>query len=120
MSSTFYLRRHIEVRTFRAIHVPGLLAYLGAALHGLFAGTDSPLPAVQAMYQLTLLVIIFLACYWLVSLLLQRLAPAPRRRRAHGLASAFCLEQGIFARRAQNWYHPGKGIEEIMEKRSER
>jgi sulfoxide reductase heme-binding subunit YedZ len=100
VSSTFYLRRHIGMRAFRAIHVLGLLAYLGAALHGLSAGTDTPLPAVQAMYQLTLLVIVFLACYWLASLLLQRLAPAPRRRHLPGLPRTSHYRQGVFARRA--------------------
>ncbi|GAB4500489.1 MAG: hypothetical protein Fur0035_00290 [Anaerolineales bacterium] len=62
---TFYLRKQIGAATFRAIHVTSLLGYLGATLHGLFAGTDSALPAVKIMYALTFLVILFFSVYWL-------------------------------------------------------
>ena len=50
VSITFYIRRWIGQKTFRVIHLLSYLAFVGAALHGLFAGTDSPLPTVQAMY----------------------------------------------------------------------
>lgn len=63
---TFYLRKQIGSAAFRAIHVTSLLAYLGATLHGLFAGTDSALPAVSALYAVTFLVIFFFTIYWLV------------------------------------------------------
>ncbi len=33
------------MRTFRIIHVLSLIGYLGATCHGIYAGTDSPLPA---------------------------------------------------------------------------
>jgi len=36
-------------------------------LHGLFAGTDSPLPSVQAMYLLTSLSVVFLTVYRIVT-----------------------------------------------------
>lgn len=69
---TFYMRRRIGMRTFRVIHVLSLLGYLGATLHGLYAGTDAPLLAMQIMYKGTLLVIVFLLAYWVVAALQQK------------------------------------------------
>ena len=63
---TFYLRTRIGMSTFRAIHIFSLLGYLGITLHGLYAGTDSPLLSMQLLYRGTALVVIFLTVYWLV------------------------------------------------------
>ncbi len=63
---TFYLRKVIGSKAFRSIHVLSLVGYLGATLHGLFAGTDSALPVAKVLYGGTFLVIIFLTIYWLV------------------------------------------------------
>ena len=63
---TFYLRKAIGTKAFRSIHVLSLAGYLGATLHGLFAGTDSALPVAKILYGGTFLVIIFLTIYWLV------------------------------------------------------
>jgi len=62
---TFYLRSKIGAKTFRSIHMLSLLGYLGVTLHGLYAGTDSPLIAMQFLYKGTALVVIFLTVYWL-------------------------------------------------------
>jgi predicted ferric reductase len=62
---TFYLRSKIGSKTFRSIHVLSLLGYLGVTLHGLYAGTDSPLIGMQLLYKGTALVVIFLTVYWL-------------------------------------------------------
>jgi predicted ferric reductase len=62
---TFYLRKQIGARTFRAIHILSLVSYLGATLHGLFAGTDSALPITRFLYSGTFLVVIFMTVYWL-------------------------------------------------------
>lgn len=70
---TFYLRARISQKTFRTIHYLSLAAYLGAALHGLFAGTDTPLMAVSLMYLFTFLVIVFLCTYWLYLLWVRKL-----------------------------------------------
>lgn len=83
---TFYLKRRIGMRTFRVIHVLSLLGYLGATLHGLYAGTDAALPAMQLVYQGTGLTVLFLTVFWLVLVSLrkrtaQRPAPAPAGRR---------------------------------------
>ncbi len=67
VSITFYIRRWIGQKTFRVIHLASYLAFIGAALHGLFAGTDSPLPTVQAMYAITSLLVVFLTVYRIVA-----------------------------------------------------
>jgi predicted ferric reductase len=70
---TFYIRKQIGMRAFRIIHVLSLVGYLGATLHGIYSGTDSPLPTMQLIYKGTALVVIFLTVFWLVLLALQRL-----------------------------------------------
>ena len=65
---TFYLRKIIGAQAFRRIHTLSLVGYLGATLHGLFAGTDSTLPVAKLLYGGTFLVILFLTIYWLVKL----------------------------------------------------
>jgi predicted ferric reductase len=40
-----------------------LLGYLGATVHGLFAGTDSALPITMVLYMGTFLIVIFITVY---------------------------------------------------------
>jgi DMSO/TMAO reductase YedYZ heme-binding membrane subunit len=54
------------MKAFRAIHVFSLVAFLGAAVHGLFAGTDSSLPSVLILYAFTFGSTVLLMAYWLV------------------------------------------------------
>ncbi len=63
---TFYMRQSIGSQAFRSIHMLSLLGYLGATLHGLFAGTDSALPITTVIYAGTFLIVVFLTVYWLV------------------------------------------------------
>ena len=63
---TFYLRSQIGGKAFRSIHLLSMLGYLGATLHGFFAGTDSALPITMFLYIITFLVVIFMTVYWLV------------------------------------------------------
>lgn len=63
---TFYLRKKIGQKKFKAIHTLSLAAYFGVVLHAFFAGSDSSLGAVQLIYLFTLLVVVFLTSYWLV------------------------------------------------------
>lgn len=63
---TFYLRKRIGMRAFRLIHLGSFIAFGGAALHGLLAGTDSPLPAARLLYFGTFLSIVFLTAFWLL------------------------------------------------------
>ena len=69
---TFYLRSVIGTRAFRGIHALSLAGYLGATLHGLYAGTDSALAVTKLLYVGTALVVIFLTVYWLVMLALTK------------------------------------------------
>jgi len=79
---TFYMRNRIGAQKFRTIHYLSLVAFLGATLHGLFAGTDSPLFSMRLMYQATSLSVIFLTVYWLVNKLQNKPKPAPANVRA--------------------------------------
>jgi sulfoxide reductase heme-binding subunit YedZ len=69
---TFYLRRSIGIRAFRAIHVLSLLGYLGTTLHGFFGGTDSALPVSRLLYLSTFLVVFLLTIYCLAWAALSR------------------------------------------------
>jgi len=73
---TFYIRRWIGKKAFRMIHMASLVAYVAAAVHGLMAGTDSPLWTAQVMYAGTMLVIVFLMVYWLAMLLPNKRSPS--------------------------------------------
>lgn len=73
VSVTFYIRRYIGAKTFRVIHLLSFIAYLGATVHGILSGTDSPLWTTQAMYAGTALVVVFLTAHWLVMLALNKL-----------------------------------------------
>jgi len=68
---TFYLRSKIGMKTFRSIHMLSLLGYLGVTFHGLYAGTDAPLIAMQFLYRGTALIVIFLTVYWVTQKYLQ-------------------------------------------------
>lgn len=82
VSATFYIRSRIGKRAFRAIHYLSFLAFGGSALHGLLAGTDSPLAAVRMMYAATTLVAVFFTLYRILTAL-----PVGQERRA-GTANA--------------------------------
>ena len=74
---TFYLRARIGMKAFRVLHLASFVSFVFAAVHGLMAGTDSPLAATQLMYAGTTLVIVFLTAYWIMLLFLNK--------RPHGL-----------------------------------
>jgi len=63
---TFYVRRQIGTRAFRVIHWLSFLAFIGAALHGIFSGTDTPLWSMKLVYETTFISVVFLTVYWLV------------------------------------------------------
>jgi predicted ferric reductase len=76
---TFYLRSRIGMSAFRAIHILSLAGYLGATVHGLFAGTDGALPGMQIIYLGGGLVVAFLTIYWLWNRSLQKKQGVPLR-----------------------------------------
>jgi predicted ferric reductase len=65
---TFYLKKKIGMDLFRKIHYLSLVGYVGATLHGLYAGTDSVLPIANLLYKGTFLITLFLVAYWVVLL----------------------------------------------------
>jgi predicted ferric reductase len=65
---TFYLKKKIGMELFRKIHYLSLVGYVGATLHGLYAGTDSVLPLANLLYKGTFLITLFLIVYWVVLL----------------------------------------------------
>lgn len=64
---TFYLRKRIGQKKFKAIHTVSMVGYLGVVLHAFFAGSDSSLRAVQFIYIGTFMVVVFLTAYWLIN-----------------------------------------------------
>jgi predicted ferric reductase len=83
---TFYMRKRIGLRSFRIIHYISFIGYLGATLHGIYSGTDSPLLAIRLMYQGTGLVVVFLTVFWLVMLGLKKLEAHQQAQEAARLA----------------------------------
>ena len=75
---TFYMRSRIGMNAFRMIHYASLLGYLGAAIHGIFSGTDTSLWSVQLLYVITFMIVIFLTAHWLVILALKKVI-VPKR-----------------------------------------
>jgi predicted ferric reductase len=65
---TFYLRNRIGTRAFRTIHYLSLISYIGATLHGYYSGTDTALPTMKILYDVSGLAVLFLTVYWLVLL----------------------------------------------------
>lgn len=69
---TFYIRKWISMQAFRKIHYLSVLAYVGALLHSLYAGTDSGITWVQVMYWGTSLFTVFFFTQWMFTLFLKR------------------------------------------------
>jgi predicted ferric reductase len=81
---TFYLRNRIGTRAFRSIHYISLLSYIGVTLHGFYSGTDTALPSMKILYDISGLAVLFLTVYWLVLLGFRKVE---KRRQAAVLAS---------------------------------
>jgi len=64
---SFYIRRWIGARTWRAIHFLSFLVFALAVLHGVFSGTDSSLPWAFWMYVATSASVLALTIYRLVA-----------------------------------------------------
>jgi len=79
---TYYLRSRIGMKAFRMIHYASLAGYLGATLHGLYAGTDSVLPLVNLSYKVTFLITLFLVVYWVIMLWMRRQEEEKKRKEA--------------------------------------
>jgi sulfoxide reductase heme-binding subunit YedZ len=76
VTGTFYIRQKIGIQTFRVIHILSMVAYIGATLHGVYAGTDSSLASVQWLYKGSFLTIVFLTAFWLITLAQRKASPS--------------------------------------------
>ncbi len=74
---TFYIRRWIGQKTFRAIHLFSLVAYIAVTLHSFFAGTDSTLGSAKLIYAGSALVVVILTAHYFVTKRLKNAAPSP-------------------------------------------
>jgi len=74
---TFYVRRWIGQKTFRAIHLFSFVAYISVTLHSLFAGTDSTLWSAKLIYAGTALVVAILTAHYFMTKRLKRAAASP-------------------------------------------
>lgn len=66
---TFYLRRRLSYRVFRSLHFLSYAAFALALLHGIYAGTDSPLWTTRLMYLGTGLSVVFFTSYHFILVL---------------------------------------------------
>lgn len=65
---SFYLRKRIGYKTSRMLHYLSFIAYIGATVHGILAGADTPLFATQMIYEETAFVVLLLTGYWVKQL----------------------------------------------------
>ncbi len=60
---SFYVRRQIGAKVWRAIHYVSFIAFSMVMVHGLLAGSDTTNPVVLGLYGLTGLSVVFLTLY---------------------------------------------------------
>jgi sulfoxide reductase heme-binding subunit YedZ len=60
---SFYVRKRIGTRTWRTVHYLSFLAFVGATVHGLMAGSDSIAGWVYAGYLTCTATVAFLTTY---------------------------------------------------------
>jgi DMSO/TMAO reductase YedYZ heme-binding membrane subunit len=60
---SFYVRKRIGTRAWRAIHHLSFLAFAGATAHGLMAGSDTSASWVYAGYLTLMVIVVFLSTY---------------------------------------------------------
>ncbi len=74
--ASFYARRRIGQRAWRALHVLTFVAFAGATAHGILAGSDSGTAWAWWMYAGSVTIVTFLFAYRLVTALVRRPASA--------------------------------------------
>ena len=68
LTGSFYVRKQMGQKTWRALHYLSFITYLLALGHGLMAGTDTSLPLIKLMYLGTGFTVLFLTYYRLFTL----------------------------------------------------
>lgn len=64
---SFYIRKRIGSKVWRAIHYLSYLTLLGALIHGLLSGTDTGILAANLFYWITGAVLLFLTVYRIIA-----------------------------------------------------
>ncbi len=72
VTASFYLRRRIGQRTWRLIHYLTFLSFLGATVHGILSGTDTPTTWAWWSYTLPTVAVVFLLTYRIIDAALVR------------------------------------------------
>jgi sulfoxide reductase heme-binding subunit YedZ len=90
---SFYFRRQIGQRAWRVLHYLTFLAFIGATLHGVLAGTDSSSPWAWWIYVGSMVAVVFLLVYR-ISLAVGRSRTVPRS----AVAAQFGAQGGPSAR----------------------
>jgi DMSO/TMAO reductase YedYZ heme-binding membrane subunit len=80
---SFYVRKHIGTQRWRTIHYLSFLAFAGATVHGLMAGSDTSADWVYAGYLTLAAIVAFLTTYRIVLAVGER-AQAPAHRATTG------------------------------------
>ncbi len=76
---SFYVRRRIGQRAWRLLHYVTFLAFAGATVHGLFAGTDTGSPWALGSYVGATTAVVFLFVYRVAASVLGRISdPGPQ------------------------------------------
>ena len=68
LTGSFYIRKQIGQKVWRALHYLTFVAYMLTLVHGLMAGTDTKLGFMKLLYLMTGGSVLFLSCYRLFSL----------------------------------------------------
>ena len=83
--ASFYLRRRIGQRAWRTLHYVTFLAFVGATVHGVGAGTDSASPWAWWLYVGSTVLVVFLLVYR-IALSIGRSRARPTTERVAGSA----------------------------------
>jgi len=66
VSFSFYIRKRIGQKTWRALHYASFLVFAMALLHGMMSGTDIDMPWMQVIYWSSAVSVFFLTIYRVV------------------------------------------------------
>ena len=80
VTASFYARRRIGQRAWRALHYLTFLAFVGVTVHGIAAGSDSASTWAQGLYLTAATVVAFLLAYRIALSVSSRLANRLARR----------------------------------------
>lgn len=72
VTGSFYVRKQIGQKTWRALHYVSFFTYVGALIHGLTAGSDTGLGWAQGFYWLTGASFLFLLMYRIINSLFEK------------------------------------------------